>query len=80
MQTGSSETLFGWISGKNSYVRLWDRMEGARLPSQKYLAKAQCELLITVMVKQRRLCIGIPSSSVVLALKGKHFVTKIIRH
>jgi hypothetical protein len=29
MQTGSSETLIGWKSGKTTYVPLWDRMEGA---------------------------------------------------
>jgi hypothetical protein len=28
MQTGSSETLIGWKSGKTTYVHLWDRMEG----------------------------------------------------
>ncbi len=31
MQTGSSETLIGWKSGKTTYVPLWDRMEGAWL-------------------------------------------------
>jgi hypothetical protein len=31
MQTGSSETLIGWKSGKTTYVPLWDRMEGTRL-------------------------------------------------
>jgi hypothetical protein len=29
MQTGSSETLIGWKSGKTTYVPVWDRMEGA---------------------------------------------------
>jgi hypothetical protein len=28
MQTGSSETLIGWKSGKTTYVPLWDRIEG----------------------------------------------------
>jgi hypothetical protein len=31
MQTGSSETLIGWKSGKSTYVSLRDRMEGAWL-------------------------------------------------
>jgi hypothetical protein len=31
MQTGSSGTLIGWISGQTTYVSLWDRMEGALL-------------------------------------------------
>jgi hypothetical protein len=31
MQTGSSETLIGWKSGKTTYVPLWDGMEGAQL-------------------------------------------------
>jgi hypothetical protein len=31
MQTGSSETLIGWKSGKSTYVPLQDRMEGAWL-------------------------------------------------
>jgi hypothetical protein len=31
MQTGSSETLIGWKSGKKTYVSLWARMEGACL-------------------------------------------------
>jgi hypothetical protein len=31
MQTGSSETLIGWKSGKTTYVPPWDRMEGAWL-------------------------------------------------
>jgi hypothetical protein len=31
MQTGSSETLIGWKSGKTTNVPLWDRMEGAWL-------------------------------------------------
>ncbi len=31
MQTGSSETLIGWKSGKTTYVPLWDRLEGAWL-------------------------------------------------
>ncbi len=30
-QTGSSETLIGWKSEKNTFVPLWDRMEGAWL-------------------------------------------------
>jgi hypothetical protein len=34
MQTGSSETLIGWKSGKTTYVPLWDRMEGAWLWTQ----------------------------------------------
>jgi hypothetical protein len=29
MQTGSSETLIGWISGQTTFVPLWDRIEGA---------------------------------------------------
>jgi hypothetical protein len=28
MQTGSSGTLIGWISGQTTFVPLWDRMEG----------------------------------------------------
>jgi hypothetical protein len=28
MQTGSSDTLIGWKSGKTAYVPLWDRMNG----------------------------------------------------
>jgi hypothetical protein len=28
MQTGFSETLIGWKSGKPTYVPLWARMEG----------------------------------------------------
>ncbi len=31
MQTGSSVTLIGWISGQTTFVPLWDRMEGAWL-------------------------------------------------
>jgi hypothetical protein len=31
MQTGTSETLIGWKSGKTTYFPLWDRMEGAWL-------------------------------------------------
>ncbi len=31
MQTGSSGTLIGWISGQTTFVPLWDRMEGAWL-------------------------------------------------
>ncbi len=31
MQTGSSEILIGWKSGKTTYVPLWDRMGGAWL-------------------------------------------------
>jgi hypothetical protein len=31
MQTGSSETLIGWKSGRTSYVPLRDQMEGAWL-------------------------------------------------
>jgi hypothetical protein len=31
MQTGSSWTLIGWISGQTTFVPLWDRMEGAWL-------------------------------------------------
>ncbi len=31
MQTGSSETLIGWKSGKTTYVPQWDRTEGAWL-------------------------------------------------
>ncbi len=31
MQTGSSETLIGWKSGKITYVHLGDRMEGTWL-------------------------------------------------
>ncbi len=31
MQTGSSETLIGWISGQTTFVPLWDRMEGSWL-------------------------------------------------
>ncbi len=34
MQTGSSGTLIGWKSGQTTYVRLWDRMEGAWLRTQ----------------------------------------------
>jgi hypothetical protein len=34
MQTGFSETLIGWKSGKTTYVPLWDRMEGAWLWTQ----------------------------------------------
>jgi len=30
-QTGSSETLIGWKSGKTSCVPLWDRIDGAWL-------------------------------------------------
>ncbi len=37
MQTGSSETLFGWKSGKTSYAPLWDRIEGARTEKKKTL-------------------------------------------
>jgi hypothetical protein len=36
MQTGSSETLIGWKSGKTTYVPLLDRMEGAWLWTQNY--------------------------------------------
>ncbi len=35
--TGSSETLIGWKSGKNTYVPLWDRMEGAWLWTLGYI-------------------------------------------
>ncbi len=31
MQTGSSEALIGWKSGKTACVSLWDRVEGAWL-------------------------------------------------
>jgi hypothetical protein len=31
MQTGSSGTLIGWLSGQTTFVPLWDRMEGAWL-------------------------------------------------
>ncbi len=34
MQTGSSGTLIGWISGQTTFVPLWDRMEGAWLRTQ----------------------------------------------
>jgi hypothetical protein len=42
--------------------------EAALFPDKEYISGifvavwpgAQCELLITVMVKQRRLCIGVP--------------------
>ncbi len=34
MQTGSSGTLIGWISGQTTFVPLWDRMEGALLRTQ----------------------------------------------
>jgi hypothetical protein len=34
MQTGSSETLIGWKSGKTTFVPLWERMEGAWLWTQ----------------------------------------------
>jgi hypothetical protein len=34
MQTGSSETLRCWKSGKTTYVSLWGRMEGAWLWTQ----------------------------------------------
>jgi hypothetical protein len=29
MQTGSSETLFGWKSGKPIYIPVWDRNGGS---------------------------------------------------
>jgi hypothetical protein len=35
MQTGSSETLIGWKSGKTTWVPLWDRMEGVWLHLKK---------------------------------------------
>ncbi len=35
LQTGSSEILIGWKSGLTTFVRLWDRMEGAWLWTQK---------------------------------------------
>jgi hypothetical protein len=31
MQTGSSGTLIGWISGQTTFVPLWEQMEGAWL-------------------------------------------------
>jgi hypothetical protein len=34
MQTGSSGTLIGWISGQTTFVPLWDRREGAWLRTQ----------------------------------------------
>jgi hypothetical protein len=37
MQTGSSGTLIGWISGQTTFVPLWDRMEGAWLRTQNAL-------------------------------------------
>ncbi len=37
MQTGPSEVLIGWKSGKTTYVPLWDRMEGAWLWTQPVL-------------------------------------------
>jgi hypothetical protein len=37
MQTGSSETLIGWISGKTTYVPLWDRMKEAWLWTLSYV-------------------------------------------
>ncbi len=36
MQTGSSETLIGWKSGKTTFVPLWDRIEGAWVWTQEY--------------------------------------------
>ncbi len=36
MQTGSSETLIGWKSGKTTQVPLWGRMEGAWLWTQDF--------------------------------------------
>jgi hypothetical protein len=35
MQTDSSGTLIGWISGQTSFVPLWERMEGAWLRTQE---------------------------------------------
>jgi hypothetical protein len=37
MQTGSSETLIGWKSGRTSYVPLCDRMKGAWLWTRFFL-------------------------------------------
>ncbi len=39
MQTGSSEILIGWKSGKTTYVSLWDRMEGAWLRTDRETCK-----------------------------------------
>ncbi len=43
MQTGSSETLIGWTSGKTTYIPLWDRMEGAWLWAQEAQITSQKE-------------------------------------
>ncbi len=37
MQTGSSEPLIGWKSGKTTYLPLWERMEGSWLWTQPVL-------------------------------------------
>jgi hypothetical protein len=48
MQTGSSGTLIGWISGQTTFVPLWDRMEGAWL---RTLEKAVKKLRIRMLPK-----------------------------
>ncbi len=45
MQTGSSETLIGWKSGKTTYVPLWDPMEGAWIWTQEYVLVYVSKLL-----------------------------------
>ncbi len=47
MQTGSSGTLIGWISGQTSFVPLWDWMEGA------WLRTLFCELMSLKMMGVR---------------------------
>ncbi len=44
--TGSSETLIGWKSGKNTFVTLWDRMEGAWLWTLSHLLDSEFYCLL----------------------------------
>ncbi len=41
MQTGSSETLTGWKSGKTTYVPLLDRMESVAMDSVRNTTLSQ---------------------------------------
>ncbi len=52
MQTGSSGTLIGWISGQTTFVPLWDRMEGAWLRTQECLQFVDQEVLTHIFVME----------------------------